>query len=192
MDESGQYQPRHRRLVRKLVLFALAMFGFGFLLVPIYDVFCEITGIGGKTAATAQVVAVESERTHRVLEVEFVANLNEYAPWEFEPAVTIMEVHPGQLYDTSFFARNLTKNTLVGQAVPSVSPGQAAQYFKKTECFCFTSQEFAPEEGRDMPLQFLVDPDIPEYIDRLTLSYTFFVTRQEIADQNDRSTVAVF
>ena len=173
---------KHGMLVGKLAIMALAMFGFGFLLVPLYDVFCEITGIGGRTNTTAaQVTPVDRIQTDRTIRVEFVANLNQYAPWEFHPAVSSMEVHPGQLYDTTFFARNLTAKTLTGQAVPSVAPGQAAQYFKKVECFCFTSQEFAAEEGRDMPLQFIVDPDLPEHIDRLTLSYTFFVTQQMAA-----------
>ena len=114
----------------------------------------------------------------RSITVEFVAAVNQYAPWEFRPAVASMQVHPGQLYDTSFFARNLTNRRIIGQAVPSVAPGQAARYFQKTECFCFTSQEFAAQEGRDMPLQFIVDPDLPAHIDRLSLSYTIFVTEQ--------------
>ncbi len=89
-----------------------------------------------------------------------------------------MQVHPGQLYDAKFFAQNLTKRQLVGQAVPSVAPGQAAKYFQKTECFCFTSQHFDAEESRYLPLRFVVDPDLPAHIDRLTLSYTFFVHEQ--------------
>ena len=89
-----------------------------------------------------------------------------------------MEVRPGEMYDTTFFARNLTDRNIVGQAVPSIAPGQAVKYFQKTECFCFTSQEFDPREGRDMPLQFVVDPDLPEHIDRLTPSYTFFTTQK--------------
>jgi cytochrome c oxidase assembly protein subunit 11 len=89
-----------------------------------------------------------------------------------------MEVHPGQLYDATFYARNLTDRVITGQAVPSIAPGLAAKYFRKTECFCFTSQKFDAEEARDMPLQFIIDPELPEHIDRLTLSYTFFVKSQ--------------
>jgi cytochrome c oxidase assembly protein subunit 11 len=178
---------KNRRLVGRLITMAIGMFAFGFLLVPLYDVFCDITGIGGKTSATAAVGIEESPQIDRIVHVEFVANLNQYAPWEFHPAVASMDVHPGQLYDTTFFARNLTGKPLVGQAVPSIAPGQAAKYFQKTECFCFSSQQFAAEEGRDMPLQFIVDPKLPEHIDRLTLAYTFFVnqqvTAQAVADQ---------
>jgi len=190
--EPRQNRSQNRRLVGKLVLFGIAMFGFGFLLVPLYDVFCEITGIGGRTNSSAAVDAIEFPQLNRVLQIEFVANLNEYAPWEFRPSVTSMEVHPGQLYDASFFARNLTNNALVGQAVPSISPGQAAKYFKKIECFCFTAQQFAPDEGREMPVQFLVDPEIPKHIDRLTLSYTFFVSPQAAAAETGGSTPITF
>ena len=153
------------------------MFAFGFLLVPLYDVFCDITGIGNpgqlRTAATAR----EMPGRERTVTVEFVASVNEYAPWEFRPTVVSMEVHPGQLYDATYYARNLTRRQLAGQAVPSLAPGQAAKYFRKTECFCFTAQEFAAGEDRRLPLRFIVDPGLPEHIDRVTLSYTFFVTQ---------------
>lgn len=173
----------HRLLAGKLVLFAAGMFGFGFLLVPLYDVFCEVTGIGSRTGLpTAATVTAENPVTDRIVTVEFVANRNQQAPWEFRPAVSSLEVMPGKLYDTTYFARNLTDRQLVGQAVPSVAPGQANKYFKKTECFCFESQEFAPAEGRDMGLTFMVDPGLPEHIDRVTLSYTFFVNQQVAAN----------
>jgi len=169
----------HGRLTSRLVLLAIAMFGFGFLMVPLYNVFCEVTGIGSRTGTpTADTVTETQAVQDRLVTVEFVANLNQYAPWEFHPAVASMQVHPGELYDTTYYARNLTERRLVGQAVPSIAPGQASKYFKKTECFCFTTQAFAPEEGRDMGLQFMVDPDLPAHIDRVTLSYTFFVNQQ--------------
>ena len=157
---------------------ACAMFAFGFLLVPIYDVFCQITGVGGKVDTTRAVLAHdEIADESRLITVEFVGNVNEYAPWEFHPTVISMKVHPGQLYDATFFARNLTNRDIVGQAVPSVAPGVAAKYFRKTECFCFTAQNFAAEEARTMPIRFSVDPKLPDHIDRLTLSYTFFVNQ---------------
>jgi cytochrome c oxidase assembly protein subunit 11 len=170
--------PANRILIAKLAAMAGGMFVFGFLLVPIYDVFCDLTGLGGKTDSTPAIVETQVPHDDRTVIVEFVANVNEYAPWEFRPTVASMEVHPGELYDATYFARNLTDRALTGQAVPSIAPGAAAKHFQKTECFCFTSQDFAAEEGRDMPLQFVVDPDLPEYIDRLTLSYTFFVSPQ--------------
>jgi cytochrome c oxidase assembly protein subunit 11 len=163
-------------------MLAAGMFAFGFLLVPIYEAMCELTGIGGRTAGTPAVAAnLPAPDRNRTVTVEFVALLNQQAPWEFRPAVTSIEIHPGEQYHTTFFARNLTSRPIVGQAVPSVAPGQAASHFLKTECFCFTSQQFAAGEGRDMGVTFTVDPALPAHIDRVTLSYTFFVNRQVAA-----------
>lgn len=172
----------HLQLAGKLVVMAAAMFGFGFLLVPLYDVFCQVTGIGSRTGTPTADAVTEAPVSDRVITVEFVATRNQQAPWDFYPAVSSMEVVPGKLYDTTYFARNLTDLQLTGQAVPSVAPGQANKYFKKTECFCFESQAFEPREGRDMGLTFLVDPDLPEHIDRVTLSYTFFINQQVAAN----------
>jgi cytochrome c oxidase assembly protein subunit 11 len=172
----------HLKLAGKLVVMAAAMFGFGFLLVPLYDVFCAITGIGVRTGTPTAAEVTEAPVTDRVITVEFVATRNQQAPWEFRPAVASMEVVPGKLYDTTYFARNLTDRQVVGHAVPSVAPGQANKYFKKTECFCFESQDFEPQEGRDMGLTFLVEPDLPAHIDRVTLSYTFFSNQQVAAN----------
>lgn len=166
-----------RFLTLKLVALCGAMFGFGFALVPLYDVFCQITGLGGRTAPQAQQVT-ENVDLDRTIRVEFVGALAAGAPWTFRPTVSHMEVHPGQLYETHYFARNMTGSELVGHATPSVSPGSAAKFFKKVHCFCFTSQEFAPHEGRDMQVLFMVDPDLPAHIDTLTLGYTFFALDQ--------------
>jgi len=176
---------RNNELIRKLVIMSVAMFGFGFLLVPVYDIFCAITGIGGKVdtsgAAVVEQQAIDATRT---VTIEFVTTLNQQAPWEFRPNVATMEVHPGEFYETTFFARNLTRGDLVGRAVPSVAPGEAAKYLKKTECFCFSAQEFGPNESKDMPVRFVIDPDIPQYVDRVTLSYTFFAS-QKVASTDD-------
>jgi cytochrome c oxidase assembly protein subunit 11 len=90
-------------------------------------------------------------------------------------------VHPGKLYDTQFFAKNLTQQPSVAQAVPSISPSVAAKYFHKTQCFCFSPQRFGAGEGRDMPVRFIVDPGLPANVDKLTLAYTFFDTTQSAA-----------
>lgn len=163
----------------KLAVMVVAMFGFGYLLVPMYNVFCELTGLNGKTASTAA-VATEASSDREVI-VEFIASINQQAPWEFRPTVAKMKVQPGKFYDTTFFARNRTDAALTGHAVPSVAPGQAARHFQKTECFCFTEQNFAPGEGRDMPVRFILDPDLPKHIETVTLSYTFFA-QQRVAD----------
>ena len=163
-------------LAGRLVLFAAGMFAFGFfVLPPLYEVFCEITGFGGRTNSTA-VAAREAPDYDRTVRIEFVTTVNNYAPWEFTADVDSMSVHPGKLYYATFTATNLTEKDLVGQAIPSVAPVLATEHFKKIECFCFNSQEFAANEARALPLQFIVDPELPEYIDTITLSYTFFDT----------------
>jgi len=159
----------------KLAAIPLLMFGFGFALVPLYDVFCDITGLNGKTGRI-EAADIDSSQvdTSRTIEVRFLANTNTGLPWDFQPVVKKMEIHPGQVYEAVFRVRSASDRTTLGQAVPSVSPGLAAQHFNKTECFCFTQQELAGRETRDMPLRFIVDTDISEDIEQITLSYTFF------------------
>lgn len=177
MNEPRQ-QPQlsNRSLTARLLVFAVGMFAFGFLVLPpLYDVFCDITGFGGRTNSTA-VTAAEAPDLSRTIRIEFVTTVNQYAPWKFSADVDSMEVHPGKMYFATFSATNLSAEQLIGQAVPSVAPVTANEHFKKIECFCFTSQEFAANEERALPLQFIVDPDLPEYVDTITLSYTMFDT----------------
>ena len=157
------------------------MFGFGFLLVPLYDVFCEITGFGGRTNAAAAVVT-EAPDHSREIRIEFVTTVNSYAPFAFDADVDSMTVHPGKMYFATFTAKNLSESDKVAQAVPSVAPVTAAEHFAKIECFCFTSQNFVANEERAMPLQFIVNPDLPEYVDTITLQYTFYDTARTVAN----------
>ena len=166
----------NRALTARLLAFAVGMFAFGFfVLPPLYEVFCDITGFGGRTNTTA-IAAVEQPDLDRSIRVEFVTTVNEYAPWSFTADVDSMEVHPGKLYFATFSATNRAAESLVSQTVPSVAPISANAYFQKIECFCFTSQEFAANETRTLPLQFIVDPELPDYVDTITLSYTLFKT----------------
>lgn len=167
-------QLSNRSLAARLVLFAVAMFAFGFVVLPpLYRVFCEITGFGGRGNTSALVVE-QAPDLSRSIRIEFVSTVNNYAPWQFEPDVESMTVNPGQLYYATFNATNLSDEARVGQAVPSIAPIAASEHFQKIECFCFTSQEFASNESRTLPLQFIVSPDLPEYVDTITLSYTYF------------------
>ena len=168
-------QQENRGLVGRLAILAIAMFGFGFALVPLYDVFCEITGFGGRTNAEA-VAVEEAPDISREIRVEFMTTVNSYAPFEFAADTDSMTVHPGKMYYATFTAKNLTESHKVAQAVPSVAPIAAAEHFVKIECFCFNSQEFAAGEEKAMPLQFIVDPEVPDYVDTITLQYTFFDT----------------
>ena len=171
----------HRSLVGQLIILTVAMFGFGFLLVPLYDVFCEITGFGGRTNAEAVIVKEAPDLTREV-RIEFVTTVNSYAQFEFAADADSMIVNPGKMYYATFTAKNLAGEHKVAQAVPSVAPSTAAEYFTKIECFCFTSQEFVAGEERAMPLQFIVNPDLPDFVDTITLQYTFFDTARVAAN----------
>lgn len=180
-------QAASRRLGWKLAIAAMAMFCFGYLLVPLYQVYCKITGFNGTTSRIDYGDAVKRKvDLTRLVTVEFVANTNGSLPWEFRPERPRMQVHPGELALAKFHARNIANIDIVGQAIPSVTPGQAAPYFHKVECFCFSRQPLAPGEGKDLPLQFLVDTDLPKDIDTLTLSYTFFkAPRVQTVDRDE-------
>ena len=171
-------------LALRLLLFALGMFAFGYALVPLYDVFCEVTGFGGRTNDEPAVVAEAADES-RSIDLEFVTTVNEYAPWTFRSSVPGMMVHPGGMYETTFVATNLTDRQMTAQAVPSVAPQQASRFFKKLDCFCFTTQEFAAHETRELPVRFIIDSDLPAHVDTITLSYTFFDTAR--MSHNDAS-----
>jgi cytochrome c oxidase assembly protein subunit 11 len=171
----------NRSLVGQLLIMAVGMFGFGFALVPLYDVFCEITGFGGRTNAEAVFVA-EAPDLSREIRIEFVTTINSYAQFEFAADEDSMMVSPGKMYYATFTAKNLAGEEKVAQAVPSVAPSAAAEHFTKIECFCFTSQEFTAGEERAMPLQFIVNPELPDYVDTITLQYTFFDTARVAAN----------
>ena len=173
----------NRKLVGSLLVFASTMVVFSVVVLPpLYDAFCEVTGLGGKTNTTAAVVA-EAPNLEREVDLEFVTTVNQHAPWEFYAELDSMAIHPGKLYEATFYARNLTERAKIAQAVPSVAPPQAAKLFKKLDCFCFDQQPFEPGELKAMPVRFIVDSDLPDYIDTITLSYTFFdTTRVSRAD----------
>ena len=166
----------HGGVIARMLLVTVAMFGFGYALVPIYDVICDITGLNGKTGriTQAEADAEAAAAVEREITVEFVANVAVGGSWTFRPNESSMAVVPGRVYTTSYHAENPRSRTVVGQATPSVSPFAAARHFNKTECFCFTRQVFAPEGVADMPVVFVVDPELPPNVDRVTLSYTFF------------------
>jgi cytochrome c oxidase assembly protein subunit 11 len=174
----------NRRLLAQLSALAVAMFMFAiFVLPPLYDLFCEITGIGGKTDGAYQAVAVEVD-TSREIEVQFVATNNATMPWDFYPIEERVIVHPGQSRAVAFYAYNRTGQDMLGQAIPNVLPNNAADYFHKTECFCFNNQPLAAGEDAELGLVFIIDPDLPASVNTVTLSYTMF-------DITDRTAVQV-
>ena len=174
MTDKQAKQREHRSLTLKLLGFALGSFAFGFALIPLYDVLCDLTGYGNQRALAEQKVVVEKPDESRLVTIDFIADLPTVGSWEFRPVVASMKVHPGRLYAAEFIAHNLTGFATTAQAIPNIAPGKAAGYFRKTECFCFTPQKFAVNEQRPMTVRFVVDPAIPRSVDRITLSYTFY------------------
>jgi cytochrome c oxidase assembly protein subunit 11 len=177
-QSKDQQRRANRKLLRALLLMTAGAFAFGWALVPLYGVLCRVAGIGNAQAKEGQAVVREAIDPNREVTIEFVADPASVGSFEFRPSVASMRVHPGKLYDAEFYAKNLTSASSVAQAVPSISPAVAAQYFHKTQCFCFSPQRFLAGEGRNMPVRFIVDPQLPAYVDKLTLAYTFYDTTQ--------------
>jgi len=166
---------RNVKLLILLTAIVIGMFGFAFALVPIYNTLCKTLGINGKTNPEAIAYDVSKAKIEkREVLVEFIATNNGGVPWKFYPKVNKLRVHPGEIARLAFYAENTTDHAMVVQAIPSVTPGIAAKYLKKTECFCFTQQTLNGHEGMDMPLLFHLDPDLPDNVKTITLSYTLF------------------
>ncbi len=171
-----------QKLVFKLFLTVIIMFGFSFALVPLYTVFCKVTGLNGKVDTSQPGVytryKIDSSDTNpqstRLITVEFDVNRNQKIACEIIPEHLALQVIPGELTSTSYYVKNLTDKRMVIQAIPSISPGLIAQYLKKLECFCFTAQVLKPYESQQLALRFWLEPEIPENVHRLTLSYTIF------------------
>ena len=161
----------NRVLVAKLGVIVIAMFGFGYALVPFYEKICEVTGLRDIDKADAVVnTQVDATRTVRV---EFDTNLHDM-PWKFRALQATADIHPGAITQVVFEVVNTSSEPVTGQAIPSYGPRNAAQYFRKLDCFCFTRQTLAPGETRRMPVVFVVDPSMPKDLSTITLSYTFF------------------
>ena len=168
------------KTAKKLGLVAIAMFGFGYLMVPIYNVLCDITGFTGKTGQISQSQArVADVDLNRLVTVQFDTNVNPALPWKFKAAQFKQEVRPGEITEALFIVENESDKPVVGQAIPSVAPEQASLFFNKTECFCFINQVLAPGEKKEMVVRFVVDSDLPEKNSTMTLSYTFFKALNE-------------
>ncbi|HCS28382.1 MAG TPA: cytochrome c oxidase assembly protein [Spongiibacteraceae bacterium] len=169
----------------KLLAVCVAMFAFVFVvMVPLYNVLCEALGINGKTGGRYE-VAESVIDTSRTVKIQFVANFNEQMPWEFRPNINVVEVHPGEPTNITYYAHNTQGRDMVAQAIPSVVPSRAAEYFHKTECFCFNRQPLIAGGEADLGLQFIVDPDLPRDIQTITLSYTIFDVTEMAPPQSD-------
>ncbi len=164
-------QRDNRALLLKLSVVVIAMFGFGYALVPFYEKICEVTGL--RNIARADVVQNTQVDLARQVRIEFDSNVRKL-PWQFRPLEPMLGVHPGELRQVTYEIVNTTDRPLTGQAIPSYGPPHAAQYFRKLECFCFEKQTLQPGERRQMPVVFIIDPALPPDVTTITLSYTFF------------------
>ena len=158
----------------KLIGVSLAAFAFTFSLVPLYRIACEKVFGVRLEQGPGEVRTVAMAPKARTITVQFDGGVNSKLPWAFHPEQLTMQVVPGELNEAKYFARNDSARAIVGSAVPSVAPARASGYFTKTECFCFTAQTLQAGESRDMPVRFIVDPDLPPDVKTITLSYTFF------------------
>lgn len=166
---------RHSRLVFILSCIVIGMFGFGFALVPIYNRMCVVLGINGKVTQAERYDANHARiDKEREIVVEFVATQNSMLPWKFYPKTYKIKIHPGEVAKLAFYAENQSDDRMTVQAIPSITPGIAAKYLKKTECFCFTQQTLNAHEAMDMPLLFHLDPELPVDVKTITLSYTLY------------------
>jgi len=172
---------RNRRLFTRLAVVALAMFGFGYALVPFYYAICEAWGVNslGETRAAPANTQVDATRT---VTIEFDSNTRDL-PWRFRPLVSHVEVHPGEVRTVEYEVVNVRGEPVTGQAVASYGPEYAAEYFNKLECFCFRQQTLAAGETRRMPVTFVIDPRLPAGVNTIALSYTFF----EVAGRGGKS-----
>jgi cytochrome c oxidase assembly protein subunit 11 len=164
----------NRNMTWKLLAFAAGSFAFGFALVPLYNVLCSVTGYGDQSKLRQRVAAIEQPQLDRTVTVEFLTDVASAGTFEFRPVVRTVAVHPGQLFTAKFYAHNVSGRATTAQAVPNIAPSEVAAYFHKTECFCFSPQHFALNEGREMPVRFIIDPALPRHIELITLAYTFY------------------
>lgn len=163
----------NRKLLRKLLAVSVLMFGFGYALVPFYDQICQVTGLRNVFSPDAAPVANSLVDASRLVNIEFDANTQRLA-WTFRPLEPYLDVHPGAVTQVVYEIRNTLDRPVTGQAVPSYGPRNAAQYFRKLECFCFQQQTLGAGEVRRMPVVFVIDPALPQDVNTITLSYTFF------------------
>ena len=173
----------NRRLLTRLSVFAVLMFGFGFALVPFYEKICEVTGINNLIKPAAAIENTQIDRS-RTITLEFDAN-SHGLDWEFKPVLNSVRVHPGEMIHVEYDVRNNGDKAIVGQAIPSYGPKLAAQYVKKMECFCFKQQPLQAGEGKRMPVQFVIDSTLPAVVNTITLACAFFEVKGAALPKGD-------
>jgi cytochrome c oxidase assembly protein subunit 11 len=172
MKQRAAIRRENASLTRRLLVMVAGSFAFGFALVPLYDVICEAAGI--RVNQTPSAITETTAGAGRAVALEFVSIVAPGGEWELTPATREMVVQPGRLHEATFVIRSRAAVPVVGQAVPSVAPSYTAKYLQKTECFCFTPQDFGPAQQREFTVRFILDPDLPPQVDRMTLAYSMY------------------
>lgn len=175
-EDGGDVEGRglNRVMLRKLLVVAVLMFGFGYALIPVYRKICEVTGVNFLTPKDATVEAPANTQVDKTRTVTIEFDGNAQGPWRFRPTVASMKVHPGEMTQVTYEVVNTQARSVDAQAIPSYAPQQSAAFFKKVECFCFTQQTLGPNQAKQMPVVFYIDPNLPKDVTTITLSYTFF------------------
>lgn len=171
---AGETRKLNAQMLGKLIVIAVMMFGFGYALVPVYKKICEITGINVVTAKDVTDAEVRNTQVDKSRTVTIEFDANAHGPWRFRPTVASIEVHPGEMAQVVYEVVNTQARSIDAQAIPSYAPQQAGTHFKKLECFCFKQQTLGPNEAKQMPVVFYIDPALPKDVKTITLSYTFF------------------
>jgi len=189
MSSQRSFQQKNKQTVKWMLLIVVGMFGFGFAMVPLYDMLCSVTGLNGSTTGRIEDESQLNGKVDysRTIAVEFDATNNAALPWEFYPLVKKIEVHPGEIKEVVYYAKNNSDKVIVAQAIPGITPWQATSHFNKTECFCFTQQKLEPGESKEMPLRFVIDPELPKEFNTITLSYTFMDTDRTMLKKMDEA-----
>mgnify|MGYP003323260169 FL=1 len=170
-----------KKTIRTLCFAVLGMFTFSFALVPLYNVFCEVTGLNGKIELRATNDTNIEIENGRDVSIQFVSHNNEEMPWTFKPSEDSIKIKTGKYHTATFYVKNPTDRTMIAQAIPSVAPSNAASHLKKLECFCFEQQELAPGEDALLPVRLIFDDKLPSAINSVVLSYTIF----DVTDYDD-------
>ncbi|RZA30509.1 MAG: cytochrome c oxidase assembly protein [Proteobacteria bacterium] len=173
-SSDGYTRKLNAATLTKLLVVAVMMFGFGYALIPVYKQICELTGINLLTPKDATVEPVANTQVDKTRTITIEFDANSQGPWRFRPTVSSMQVHPGEMAQVVYEVVNTQARSIDAQAIPSYAPQQAAAHFKKVECFCFQQQTLKPNEAKQMPVVFYVDPALPRDVKIITLSYTFF------------------
>ncbi|WP_019142065.1 cytochrome c oxidase assembly protein [Noviherbaspirillum massiliense] len=171
---AGQARKLNTHMLGKLLVIAVMMFGFGYALVPVYKKICEITGINVLSTKDVKLDGVANTQVDKTRTITIEFDANSQGPWRFRPTVSSMQVHPGEMAQVVYEVVNTQPRSIDAQAIPSYAPQQAAAHFKKMECFCFQQQTLGPNQAKQMPVVFYIDPALPKDVKTITLSYTFF------------------